>query len=219
LLIALLGGIPVALAVFGGNPLPRRLGSAQAIWDSLTQQDDGHIFLGAVLVVGWLAWISFAIPTVVEIVARLSGRPAWRIPFLRGQQRWAAMLVTSIALMSPAPAMASTAAAPMHSAPPRIAAVAELSPQLNATTTASRTAPQATDRIHVVQRGEMLLDLAERYGVPYDAIAAANHGVVQPDGRTLQPGQGRLYPGWQMRIPPATAAARTTTITPVAAAL
>lgn len=219
LLIALLAGIPVALAVFGGSPLPRRIGSVQNMWDSLTQRDDGHIFLGAVLVAGWLAWISFAVPTVVEIVARVSGRPAWRIPFLRGQQRWAAMLVTSVALMSPAPVMASASAEPMHTAPPRIAAVAEFSPQLDAATAASSATSHATDRIHIVQRGEMLLDLAERYGVPYDAIAAANHRVVQPDGRTLQPGQGRLYPGWQMRIPLATAAARTTTtttITPVA---
>ncbi|XVU24215.1 LysM peptidoglycan-binding domain-containing protein [Actinoplanes sp. CA-054009] len=206
----------MALAAFGGNPFPRRLGSAQEIWASLSQQDDGHLFLGAVLVVGWLAWISFAVPAVLEIVARLSGRRAWRIPLLRGQQRWAAMLVTSVALMSPAPAMASTSAAPMHSAAPLVPAVAALNSGLDASTTASRAAPQARDRIHVVQRGEMLLDLAERYGVPYDAIAYANHGVVQADGRTLHPGQGRLYPGWQMRIPPTTAAARTTAITPVA---
>jgi LysM repeat protein len=216
LLLALLGGIPVALAAFGGNPLPSRLGSAQGLWGSLTQQDDGHIFLGAVLLVGWLAWISFAVPTVLEIVARLTGRQAWRIPFLRGQQRWAAMLITSIALMSPSPAMAGTSAAPMHAAAPRSATVAELNPQPGAVASVNSTAPLAAEHIHTVQRGEMLLDLADRYGVPYDAIAAANHGVLQPDGRTLQPGQGRLYPGWQMRIPLTSATVRTTTITPVA---
>lgn len=216
LLIALLGGIPVALATFGGNPLPSRLGSPQALWDSLGQHDDGRIFLGAVLAVGWLAWISFAVPTVLEIIARISGRQAWHIPFLRGQQRWAAMLVASVALMSPAPAMAGTAAAPLHAAAPRSSAVAELSPQLDATSPLRGMASPAIEQIHTVQRGEMLLDLADRYGLPYEVIAAANHGVVQPDGRTLQPGQGRLYPGWRMRIPRTAATSRTATLTPIA---
>src|SRR5690606_5557661 len=54
---------------------------------------------------------------------------------------------------------------------------------------------------HVVARGEGLLDLQDKYGVSWQRIAEANYDVPQPDGRSLQRGQTRIYPGWHMRIP------------------
>ena len=43
------------------------------------------------------------------------------------------------------------------------------------------------------------------YGDHYQwtRIAAANYGITQPDGKTLRPGETRVYPGWQLRIPTA----------------
>jgi hypothetical protein len=55
--------------------------------------------------------------------------------------------------------------------------------------------------VHVVARGEGLLDLQDRYGIRWQRIAEANYGTPQPDGRALQRGQTRIYPGWQLRIP------------------
>src|SRR5690606_19156064 len=58
-----------------------------------------------------------------------------------------------------------------------------------------------TEVVHVVQRGEGLLDLQERYGVSWRRIAEANYDRIQPDGGVLLRGQTRIYPGWHLRIP------------------
>src|SRR5205823_13184072 len=75
---------------------------------------------------------------------------------------------------------------------------------------------------HVVAPGEQLPTLAQRFlGDKYQwqAIASATYGIQQPDGRTLRPGDTRVYPGWTVRIPTSamTPAAYTTTTTSAAA--
>ncbi|MEN3614937.1 LysM domain-containing protein [Plantactinospora sp. ZYX-F-223] len=110
-LIGLLVGAPLALLALAGNPLPDHLPGLDEIGTALTSRDDGQLFLRALAVVGWAGWATFALSVLVEIPARILRRPAIRLPGLGRQQRWAATLVGSVALVlavSPAATAAST---------------------------------------------------------------------------------------------------------------
>src|SRR5262245_26685571 len=133
-LLAVIVGVPIALALLGGDPLPHHLPSGSGIRDSLLHKDaTGTLFIRLIVVIGWLAWATFALSIVVELVARLRGRRAMRLPGLGGPQRFAAGLIAAVAMAISAPA--SAIAAP-H-AP--VAAVATPSPGPGV----DRTAPPA----------------------------------------------------------------------------
>ena len=198
-LIVLLFGVPTALVFFGGSPANIRGATPGAIWTAISSPDSGQVFVIAVVIVGWLAWASFAVATVVECVNWIGNSSGRRVPLLGAQQRLAAGLIAAIVMMTGAPAMASATAAPA-----RAAAVA--APYVHTEHTEHPPAPvdntpAVSTAIHHVARGETLLDVAEQYGVPSDVIAAANVGRIQPDGGALATGQSRLYPGWQLQIP------------------
>lgn len=198
LLAGLIAGLPVALALLAGNPLDR-LPATDGIWETLTSPDDGSLFLAVLTVVGWLAWAAFTCSVALELFARLTRRRTPSIPGLGGTQRIAAVLVAAIAAIAVTPTVASASAA-MVAAPPA-AVVTPLDPDAVEEKENRAMRVSADVVIHTVERGEGLLDLQDRYGVAWQRIAEANYGVEQPDGRSLQRGQTRIYPGWQMRIP------------------
>ncbi|MEQ4300824.1 LysM peptidoglycan-binding domain-containing protein [Plantactinospora sp. B6F1] len=110
-LIGLLVGAPLALLALAGNPLPDHVPGLDEIGTALTSRDDGQLFLRTLAVVGWAGWAAFAISVLVEVPARILRRPAIRLPGLGRQQRWAATLVGSVALVlavSPAATAAAT---------------------------------------------------------------------------------------------------------------
>ena len=156
-LVALVGGGPIALLTFAGNPLPDHVPTLTEIGTALTSRDDGQLFLRALAVVGWLGWATFALSVLVELPFRLVRRPAPRLPGLRRQQRMAAALIGSAALIlvaSPATAaVAATASAgPLTTALPHGTATATTAPPATAATTpavaqfraAASAAPPAT---------------------------------------------------------------------------
>lgn len=202
LLAGLIIGLPLALALLAGNPLPDDLPTIEGLRTALTSPDDGTLFLAVLTVVGWIAWASFTVSVALEGYARFTLRPAPALPGLRSQQRLAAALITAVlAALATSPTLTSADAA-LIDAPP---VVAELSPSIDPVARQAAVAEAAAETsaagIHLVERGEGMLDLQERYGIPWQRIAEANYGVEQPDGRSLQRGQTRIYPGWQMRIP------------------
>jgi LysM repeat protein len=199
LLASLTGGLPLALVRLAGNPLPADMPTVAGLWSTLTSPDDGRLFLGGLAVAGWLAWACFTGSVVLELVARLADRRPPAIPGLRGPQRFASVLVTAVAAVTVAPTFMSTSAAVVPAPPTATAALAIPADPL------SEVDSEIERPLHLVARGEGLLDLQDRYGVPWHRIAEANLGATQADGRSLQPGQTRVYPGWQLRIPAATA--------------
>jgi hypothetical protein len=205
LLLGLVAGLPAALVLFAGNPLPGDSPTLDGIWSALTSPDDGTLFLDVLTVIGWLAWASFTCSVLLELIARLARRRAPSIPGLRGQQRIASVLVAAVAAIAISPTVASASAA-MVDAPPAVSAPIDPS-----TPDQGLRAPtRGVDTVlHLVERGEGLLDLQERYGVPWHRIAEANYNVEQSDGRSLQRGQTRIYAGWQLRIPTSTSAVET----------
>ncbi|WBC05304.1 LysM peptidoglycan-binding domain-containing protein [Micromonospora sp. WMMA1976] len=159
----------------------------------------------AVLLAAW-TWVTFLVALVVETVAQLRGRRrgqvprnAARIPGARFQQRAAAALIAAILGAVAAPALASAAAPAALTAP---AVAAPRSDNAAANPAAPADAPTTIGYVeHPVERGESLLDIAEAYNMPWQRLAEANHGLAQPDGRSLQTGNTRVYAGWTLRIP------------------
>ena len=207
-LAALVAGLPALLIQVAGNPLTALPDGDW--WTVLTSRDSGQLFLTTLAIVGWLAWATFTLAVLVEIPAQIRGRRTLRIPGLSLQQRLAAALVAAIAAAVATPSLSAAALpAASHAAPP--VAVSTHQP--------TTTEPTPGYLQHSVQRGESLTGLAERYGVSRTALARANYGQPQPDGRSLQPGQTRIYTGWTLRIPLPTppAAARVAASTPAPA--
>lgn len=207
-LLALLVGLPLLLAQTGGNPLPSSLPTWDEIVTSLTSRDNGEYFLGALLIVGWLGWLTFAIAVVVEIPAQLRGVRAPRLRALSFQQRAAGALIGAVLTMVVAPAVPSMAAPVEHSVPSAIVRVDDAgsdTPASEAGAQSQTPAALAPDLpTHLVQSGDSLWSLAQTHlgnGGRWTEIRDLNIGVPQPDGYALEQGSDWIEPGWTLKLP------------------
>ncbi|MGK5677139.1 LysM peptidoglycan-binding domain-containing protein, partial [Micromonospora sp. URMC 106] len=131
-LCAVLAGAPVALLALAGNPLPDHLPTVAEIGATLTSRDDGRLFLRALALAGWFGWATFALSVLVELCAQALRRPAPRLPGMSRQQRAAAALVGSVALIvaaSPAASAATAVAGPYALPAPTTATAAADTPR------------------------------------------------------------------------------------------
>jgi Zn-finger nucleic acid-binding protein/LysM repeat protein len=217
LLIVLVAGIPLALGRLGAGLLPHHVPSMAAVRAALLHKDvSGTLFMQVIVVVGWVAWASFALSVVVELVARFRGRGTVRLPGMRAQQRWAAALIAAITLMFATPAIAN-AASMVGSRPAAAVAVttAPAAPLYSATNPAHvgpaggavRTGPSTTvadsstrpvDAPQVltyhVKHGDYLGAIAKRFDGSFDeyhALAKANN-ITDP---------AHIEAGWTIRLP------------------
>ena len=243
--VGLTGALPFLLIWAAGNPLDGLSGwfstlssdpgaALTTLWQALVSRDDGDLFLHTLAIVGWIAaalaawaWASFLVAFVVELVAQARARRQGRIAHnakpikgMRLQQRAAAVLAAAVigAVATPTLASASVTMPPTFGQPAAAATQHVAAPTATADTQhADAVKPAATGGYleHEVQRGEGLLDVADQYGVSLQRLAEANHGVTQPDGRSLQPSSTRIYAGWTLRVP-ITAVATTTATTQAA---
>ena len=197
-LLAGLVGVPLALAGLGGNPLPSSV-TWESVREALFRRDDGSILLGLVTVLGWLAWLVFAVSVLSELVGLVSRqRIRITVPGLAGPQRLAGGLLVSVAAMvaapvvplAPAPLASTALAQPVDGEPQRPPPAAEPVP-------AAETDRAPARRVHVVAPGDDLWSLAEHYygeGREWRRIAQAN-----PD--LLTGGPDRLEVGWRLIVP------------------
>ncbi|MEU6072311.1 LysM domain-containing protein [Micromonospora sp. NPDC047074] len=193
-LCAVLVGAPVALLALAGNPLPDHLPTVAEIGATLTSRDDGRLFLRALALAGWFGWATFAFSVLVELCAQALRRPAPRLPGMSRQQRAAAALVGSVALIlaaSPAASAAATVTGP-YALPATATPTTSLA-------SAARPAPipaAADDGVAVyrVARGDHLGTVAERYldeFADYRELAKLNR-LGDPD---------RIHPGQLLKLP------------------
>lgn len=214
ILIALLVGIPTGLLVFYGNPIPTTLPSASDIATLITSRDTLGALLFVIVWVGWIAWATFALSVVIELVARARHLQTPQIRGLGAQQGAAAVLIAAVAGGLGAPA-AMAAPVPLEHTPAvqtETTSVPLETPAHDVPATPDAAAPQATpdeDLVVTVQPGDTAWDLAEKHlgdGLQYKEIIAANEGRVQSDGSTIQIGDDLwLEEGWELVIPGAAA--------------
>ena len=224
--LSLLLGIPLALYALRGNPLPNTGTDLTGLAERLTAPDtDGSLFRGAVTWIGWIAWASFTVTVVVEVLAQVRGLPTPHLHALGPQQRVAAALIAATALLftvplasaapalaandGPATAPATTSTRTSVSAPaaappaPPLQAASGHAPANGRTQT---TQPPRT-RTYSVQRGDTLWQIATEQlgdGGRFTEIARLNYGVTQFDGHALTAAHW-LTPGWQLILPAGTA--------------
>lgn len=217
LLCVLLVGAPVALLAFAGNPLPAQVPTLGEVGTVLTSRDDGQLFIRALAVAGWAGWATFTLSVLVELGAVAVRRPAPRLPGMGRQQRAAAALVGSVALILVAsPVAASAAAVVVGPTAPTVATAAAAAsasgalPRVEGPVSAALTEPvrQAAkpvptaaptgeserEPVYRVARGDYLGSIAARYldgFEDYQSLATLNR-LTDPD---------RIHPGQLLRLP------------------
>ncbi|HLR94228.1 MAG TPA: LysM peptidoglycan-binding domain-containing protein [Jiangellaceae bacterium] len=210
-------GLPAALILLGGNPLPDALpASADELWFWLTTPAGADLYISAVTVIGWIAWASITIPILMEVPATIRGTGRPRLPGLQIQQKLARGLVGAVVLMITAGGITTTAyadtgqAATAADASPAttISAPAEPSTAAANNTNEDDQTAESKPREHArytVEAGDSLWSIAEAHlddGTRWLEIAELNYGRTQPDGRSLQPGsQHWLERGWELLLP------------------
>lgn len=207
-LLALVLGMPVALWGLGRSfHLFERLGPSN-LFSALTSPDDGSLFLAALLLIAWVAWLVIAVSVALELVAFARGVPTPRLPWLKLPQQGAAALVATAALLvtSGTALLSAPVARPVpvgadfHCSPGGSAPVAHESD-------AAASMPGIEEPHHhptvAVRRHDTLWSLAETHlgsGERFREIVALNLGRPQPDGRALTNARW-VYPGWVLRLP------------------
>ncbi len=200
LLLGVIIGVPVALIILGGNPLPTAITWAD-LRDALFTPDDGTILLGLVTIIGWLAWAVFALSVILELITVVSRhRIRIQLPGLAAPQRAAAGLLVAVAAMITTPTVVSMP--PSAPAPPALILPASTPPAEPPPAAEPDAVPAGQTgiergRVHVVRTGDDLWTLAERYygqGTDWRRIAGANPTV-------LTGGPDRLEVGWRLVIP------------------
>lgn len=202
-ILLILVGLPLALAILGGNPLPEQMPTWDEVVRAVTRPDDGTLLIGVITVVGWLVWLSLALSFLVEIPAAIRGVPAPRLPGLSWQQgRAAAMTAAVLAMLAlgtagAAPANADTT--PAGSSSPVVAAqLASTSADADASATGG-----VGGHIVTVRSGDTLWDIAQDQlgdGDRYPELVDASAGITQPDGGQLTSAE-EIRPGWLVMIP------------------
>ena len=121
LLLAAVVGLPYALAVLGGYPFPDQL-SLAAVQHALLTPDTGGVLIGLVTIIGWVAWIVFAVSVLAELLTVLSKqRIRVELPGLQATQRAAGtllLLVIAMAAITPQPPPAAAQPTATPAAPP-----------------------------------------------------------------------------------------------------
>lgn len=205
---AILIGTPIALLHFAGNPIPS-LDQLQSIISLRPDYGNELLFTKIIPLMGWIAWLFFAIPLLLEIVVAIAGlRISNKISAPRGLRKPAAALVTAVAMMFGGIAIAAPAsAAPVDGGV--VASVAFEAPLVERPVVAPVVAPAPVSEVveapastYVVQEGDTLFGIAESQlgeGDRYPEIFAASQDVQSDGGQLTDP--DLIYPGWTVEIP------------------
>ncbi len=217
LLLAVVVGLPTALAATIGNPL--------AAWPDIKAGDMSDRAVAAILAgVAWLAWTSFALAFFVEfaeaVAAKLGHHAARerRIPLLGFQQDLARTVLAAVFVLAPTvaglvgPAARSMAVPAGHVAPPPAAVTTHHMSDASATAASTRPSTTTAAAEHtstttytVPADGGMSTywDLGQHYlgsGERWPEIWQLNEGRTQADGAVMSSPQ-LLMRGWTVLIP------------------
>lgn len=216
-LLALLAGVPAALAGTIGNPLT-------GLPDLLAGDVSDAALISVLATVAWVAWAQFALATIAELAAAARRVPLpRRIPgVLSGQQHLARSLVMAAFMLGPVTASTLLSPAGFTTLPPTTPVSVETSPAANTAPAgpvhaAPEPAGQAATAdvgtsVYTIPSGAgpaTLWDIAQTHlgsGERWQEIWQLNEGRTQPDGAVMTSPR-RLLPGWTVLVPTGTAAA------------
>jgi DNA-binding SARP family transcriptional activator len=206
--LALLVGVPAALVVLVGNPLPTVLPTVEDVRFAVTNgQIDQWTWIKAMALAGWVTWANIFVSFAVEVVAAVRGRAASTIRGLGGAQWLARKVVAQWAMASAVTLQATSSVAIPLPDLPTFASVDDAGP---VTAAPVPTAEPVTDSAPVsgpeveVGRRDTLWSLAATHlsaGEEWETLRNANVGRAMPDGTVLQPGFTRVEPGWRLIVP------------------
>ncbi len=198
IVLAIVVGGAWALVTFG-----RVDGLTGLDWSTiLTTRDDGSLALGVITLIGWAAWGMATLSLLSEFLAAISGR-RWRLPVpgLTVLAPASAVLVAAImgltASQLAAPGV-TTADSGERALPPKAPVAASLVAPAQDT---RAPAPKA-EATHLVQPGDDLWSLAERYyqdGSKWRLIAEANQTILIRGTDHLEPGMLLVVPRLQLQ--------------------
>ena len=211
-LTGLLVGVPLALALTVGWPLPHSLPTVDEVRTLLaTSGIPDVVLIDTLAVICWIAWLDLALATVVELGATIAGRAASRPLIARPWQALVARLITTVVV-----AVVVIGSRPQSSPPPRGAALAgALAGRVpdrpsDAVAVAHRVAapapaPAPTSDRYVVRRGDTLWGIAgQRLRNPtrWPTIWRDNADRSEPNGRRFTD-PDLIVPGWTLDVPTA----------------
>jgi nucleoid-associated protein YgaU/DNA-binding SARP family transcriptional activator len=212
--LALLAGIPVALVVTVGWPLPRQVPSLEQLREAFDRRGVPlEVLIKTLAVIMWVAWAQLTVAVIVETVAAARGRQAGRAAVLPGVQHLARHFVASGALVlslvgpwRPASVAAGvTRLDAIHQQSPPIEAPATPNPTPTPdparSTRAAAVSPAGT---YVVQRGDSYWGLAQRHlgdGARWREIRDANVGRTIAPGHVIGARDDDVQPGWVILLP------------------
>lgn len=213
-LLALVVGAPYLLWVLGRGLLPDQVPGISQVWDSLTSRDTGALFMGALVLVGFIAWAIFTLCVLVDIAGRVAGRtwtvqiPGFQVPQAAASSLVSAVLAGSVLLGVTGTATAQSLPPLPHAATAVTAAAAVTESVAAAEQTAAVIPPAAPATMSgpqwPVEEGDTLWSIADRtMGDPlrYEEIFELNQNTVQPDGGRLATSDTWLEVGWILRLP------------------
>ena len=210
LILGIVIGLPVVLVAVGANPFTNGVPSLDGIQNALTSPDDGTLAVAVIKVVAWASWAFLTVSILLEVLARLRGVRAPRLPGLSLPQNAARGLVgTALTLFVAFPAAGAAHAAPVTaiasthitatvSATAPLAALATHTgdPNISAQPAQQATEPPQTVH-HTVKRGETLWSIAaDRLGDGhrYKEIHNLNREILGEH-------PGFIKAGWVLDIP------------------
>jgi LysM repeat protein len=212
----ILVGVPIVLVLVAGNPLPTGLQWHQIF--TLVPDYGNEILIFKILpCIAWIAWALFALPLLIETVARAAGRTTSKtVRIFRPQQQLSTILIAAVLSMTAAsginhtpqdggsgvPDRASTtsissvSATPASSVPqPILASLDTDGPSTPVSVAAApdsvapdNAAPDTTDVIHTVLPGDTLWGISEKYY----GVGTRDLDIFNASSTTMQPHGQRL---------------------------
>lgn len=197
ILAALLVAAPLALATWWGNPWPA------GGWAEI-QLLTNHTIIGAIVVVGWLAWLQMTSCVLIEALAAARGKVAGRIPFApAGQQQFARFLIVSVAAIGIG-ASTIAHAPPTQANPPPLMNLVPASAIVDpATDGGHRDADTDRGPSITVEADTTAWRLAETHlgdGTRWREIVHLNRGLQFGDGTTFSQGTQTIPAGTTLRL-------------------
>jgi hypothetical protein len=218
--LLLLVGVPVALVLLVGNPLPTTAPSR----DWLTAEVTGDLVIKVLAVLVWVVWVHFLVCFLTEWRAVRAGRMPDRVLLGGGSQVLARQLVAGVLLLAggatlasgisqayadPGPARPATSHSAQHDSP-QVDERDQQRAHAREAATADHGAPAhhrqlklTTVKVPEGRHHDTLWGIAERtLGDPlrYKEIYELNKDRIQPDGSRLTDAD-LIRPGWQMVLP------------------